>query len=117
MAEFIRPIQSADIAQIAEIERLCFAMPWSEESIRKDVEENVVACWLVMDDGEGISQDVYPHLFTDYFDSNRRSYSHEKRNMGIGLSVCQTIIKAHGGIIYAQNREPHGAEFTFTLPL
>jgi len=53
MAEFIRPIQSADIAQIAEIEKLCFAMPWSEESIRKDVEENVVACWLVMDDGEG----------------------------------------------------------------
>lgn len=78
---------------------------------------NEKAVFSVSDDGEGISQDVYPHLFTDYFDSNRRSYSHEKRNMGIGLSVCQTIIKAHGGIIYAQNREPHGAEFTFTLPL
>jgi len=53
MAEFIRPIRREDIAQIAEIEKLCFAMPWSEESIRKDVTENVVACWLVMDDGEG----------------------------------------------------------------
>ena len=53
MAEFIRPICQEDIAQIAEIEKLCFAMPWSEESIRKDVEENVVACWLVVDDGEG----------------------------------------------------------------
>ena len=53
MAEFIRPICKEDIAKIAEIEKLCFAMPWSEESIRKDAEENVVACWLVMDDGEG----------------------------------------------------------------
>ena len=53
MVEFIRPIRREDIAQIAEIEKLCFAMPWSEESIRKDVTENVVACWLVMDDGEG----------------------------------------------------------------
>ena len=53
MAEFIRPIRTEDIAQIAEIEKLCFAMPWSEESIRKDVMENVVACWLVLDDGEG----------------------------------------------------------------
>jgi len=53
MAEFIRPVREEDIAQIAEIEKLCFAMPWSEESIRKDIQENVVSCWLVMDDGEG----------------------------------------------------------------
>ena len=85
-----------------------------ELSVRKINEK---AIFTVADDGSGISKEAYPHLFTDYFDSNRRSYSHEKRNMGIGLSVCQTIIKAHGGIIYAQNREPHGAEFTFTLPL
>ena len=53
MAEFVRPVRAEDIAQIAQIETLCFAMPWSEESIRKDIEENVVSCWLVMDNGEG----------------------------------------------------------------
>ena len=54
MAEpFVRKICEADVSQIHEIEKLCFAMPWSEESIRKDVEENVVARWLVLDDGEG----------------------------------------------------------------
>lgn len=53
MAEFVRAIKPEDIAQIAQIETLCFAMPWSEESIRKDVTENVVARWLVVDDGEG----------------------------------------------------------------
>ncbi|MGN0996803.1 MAG: ribosomal protein S18-alanine N-acetyltransferase [Candidatus Ventricola sp.] len=54
MAEpFIRAIREADVAQIHEIETLCFAMPWSEESILHDVRENVVARWLVLDDGEG----------------------------------------------------------------
>ena len=54
MAEpFIRAIREADVKQIHEIETLCFAMPWSEESILHDVRENVVARWLVLDDGEG----------------------------------------------------------------
>jgi two-component system sensor histidine kinase KdpD len=35
--------------------------------------------------------------------------------MGIGLSVCATIIKAHGGQITARNCPTGGAEFTFTL--
>ena len=54
MAEvFIRPIREEDVSQIHEIETLCFPMPWSEESILHDVKENVVARWLVLDDGEG----------------------------------------------------------------
>ena len=54
MAEpFIRKGCVADIPQIDEIEKLCFAMPWSAESIRHDMEENVVARWLVLDDGNG----------------------------------------------------------------
>ena len=54
MAEpFIRGIREDDVRQIHEIEKLCFAMPWSEESILHDVKENVVARWLVYDDGEG----------------------------------------------------------------
>ena len=54
MAEpFIRAIREADVRQIHEIEALCFAMPWSEESILHDVKENPVARWLVLDDGSG----------------------------------------------------------------
>lgn len=49
----IRPIREADVKQIHEIEKACFAMPWSEESILHDVKENVVARWLVLDDGNG----------------------------------------------------------------
>ena len=48
MAEpFIRPIREEDVKQIHEIEKACFAMPWSEESILHDVKENVAARGLV----------------------------------------------------------------------
>lgn len=40
-----------------------------------------------------------------------------KKNMGIGLSVCQTIVKAHGGRITAENRRRAAAQFRFYLPL
>ena len=50
---FIRLIREEDVRQIHEIEKLCFASPWSEQSIMHDVKENVVARWLVLDDGEG----------------------------------------------------------------
>ena len=54
MAEpFIRAIREEDVRHIHEIEALCFAMPWSEESILHDVKENPVARWLVLDDGSG----------------------------------------------------------------
>lgn len=54
MAEpYIRLIREEDVAQIHAIEQQCFAMPWSEESILHDVRENVVARWLVLDDGAG----------------------------------------------------------------
>lgn len=77
--------------------------------------KNVI--FSVKDDGSGIKEEAIPHLFTDYFDSERMSFSKEKRNMGIGLSVCQSIIRVHGGNISAKNCEEGGAEFCFTLPL
>lgn len=54
MAEpFVRPIEERDVEGIHEIETLCFPMPWSRESILHDIRENVVARWLVLDDGSG----------------------------------------------------------------
>ena len=50
---FIRPIREEDVDGIHEIETLCFTVPWSRESILHDVRENVVARWLVLDDGAG----------------------------------------------------------------
>ena len=73
--------------------------------------------FTVRDDGCGIAPDRLEDLFTGYLGSSTRQGDANRRNMGIGLSVCSTIIKAHGGQIRARNRESGGAEFTFTLNL
>ena len=73
--------------------------------------------FTVLDDGCGIPANRLDDLFTGYLGSSARQGDSSRRNMGIGLSVCATIIKAHGGRITARNRTPRGAEFTFTLSL
>lgn len=67
----------------------------------------------VSDDGQGIPESILPHLFDGSAASTRQVDA--KRNMGIGLSVCHTIVTAHGGKLFANNT-PHGANVTFTLP-
>ena len=70
----------------------------------------------VEDDGEGIPEDRLPRLFTTHLGGDTPSDS-SRSSMGIGLSVCSTIVKAHGSRIYAQNRPEGGACFYFALEL
>ena len=67
------------------------------------------------DNGCGLDPALLPHIFESK--ANAGSDGDRKRNMGIGLSVCNTIIKAHGGAMEAENTEQGGAAFRFTLPL
>ncbi|MBQ1948141.1 MAG: DUF4118 domain-containing protein [Clostridia bacterium] len=73
------------------------------------------AVFQVEDNGGGINPELLPNIFTGYSGlSDEHSDSH-KHNAGIGLSVCATIIKAHGGEIFANNNQKGGASFWFTL--
>lgn len=66
------------------------------------------------DNGVGIDESVFPHLF----DGQLHAAGNDRtKNMGIGLSVCMSIIKAHGGAMEAENRPVGGAAFRFTLPM
>lgn len=77
--------------------------------------EGSLVCFRIRDYGFGINPEALATLFDGYaFTQNRSSDSH--KGMGIGLSICKTIINAHHGQIFAQNYRD-GAEFTFTLPL
>ena len=75
----------------------------------------------VQDDGDGIPEDRLKHLFDGSLlgDSSDEVSAdcRPRRNAGIGLSVCATIIKAHGGDISAYNSAEGGAVFRFTLKI
>lgn len=69
------------------------------------------------DDGRGIDPNLLPHILEGDFKRSVGSSEDKKRNMGIGLSVCSTIISAHEGKMRAYNGQNGGAVFEFTLPL
>jgi len=74
------------------------------------------AVFQVIDNGKGIADEDFPYLFTSYVHNGNKS-SDSSRGMGIGLSICMTIIKAHNGTMEANNRKEGGAIFQFSLPL
>ena len=68
------------------------------------------------DNGDGIPPQLLGVLFDGYLPLGAVEASDRSRHMGIGLSVCRAIVRAHGGEIYARNKIDGGAEFRFWLP-
>jgi two-component system sensor histidine kinase DctS len=64
----------------------------------------------VGDVGTGIPAEVAEQLFTPFFTTR-------PEGMGLGLSMCRTVIEQHGGFLGYTAREPRGTVFTFTLPV
>ncbi len=79
--------------------------------------ENNQALFHVYDNGCGIAPDKLDKLFTGYFDTEQTLVDGKRNNMGIGLSVCSAIIKAHGSDIFVKNNKDGGASFYFSLNL
>ena len=50
------------------------------------------------------------------FYSGANKIADSRRSLGLGLSLCKSIVTAHGGKIWAEDHQPQGMEFTFTLP-
>lgn len=70
----------------------------------------------VADDGNGIPDEMKPKIF-DMFYSGANKIADSRRSLGLGLSLCKSIINAHGGNITVCDNIPHGTVFTFTLPI
>ena len=73
------------------------------------------AIFEIADNGCGIDPKRLDTLFTGYYAQEQELADRQKKNAGIGLSVCATIIKAHGGSIKAENLQTGGAVFRFSL--
>ena len=73
------------------------------------------AVFTVSDNGSGIPVYLLGKLFDGAARSDRTADG--RRSMGIGLSVCRTVVQAHGGTIRGENKKEGGACFTVTLPM
>lgn len=85
-------------------------------TVREDKETDGVI-FSVKDGGMGIADTDLPNVFKMFYTTHGKD-SDAQRGVGLGLTICESIIKAHGGTIFARNRQDGpGAEFIFTLPM
>jgi two-component system sensor histidine kinase KdpD len=68
----------------------------------------------VWDEGPGLPAGQERAVFARFARGEKESVV---PGVGLGLAICEAIVEAHGGKIWAENRTPHGARFIFTLPL
>lgn len=86
-----------------------------ELNVTEDLERGR-AVFTVRDHGRGITESDKARLFTGFAVRDKKN-SDSTRGLGLGLSICSTIVMAHGGDISAANHPEGGAVFTFRLPL
>lgn len=70
----------------------------------------------VEDNGPGIPEEMKPHIF-EMFYTGKTTVMDSHRSLGLGLALCHSIIEAHDGTLILTDQDPHGCNFTFTLPL
>lgn len=82
-------------------------------SVKVTFEEQKVF-FSVEDDGDGIAEEIKEQVF-DEFVSRSDGKEDGQRGIGLGLAICKAVVEAHGGQIYAENKEEGGARFVFWL--
>jgi PAS domain S-box-containing protein len=80
-----------------------------ELCIRSEIDEAGDIIIAVQDSGVGLDRGVVDHIFDTF-------YSTKPSGMGMGLSICRSIVQSHGGRLWAAPGSPCGAVIQFTLP-
>ena len=70
----------------------------------------------VSDDGPGIPDAQKSQVFEMFYTGSKR-VADSRRSLGLGLSLCRSIVHAHDGELTLRDNTPHGCIFSFTLPL
>ena len=81
--------------------------------IRAKKQKNMVLI-EICDDGDGIEDSAKNKLFDMFFTADNNK-GDGRRGLGLGLSLCKSIVQAHGGEIYVKDNKPNGTIFGFTL--
>ena len=112
------PMDGTLIVQVL-INLLENAIKYSASDSPVEIELKKTGEWAefeVMDHGKGISCEDFTSLVAADQPAQNNSPD-ASRGMGIGLSICKTIINAHNGKLEAENRKEGGAIFRFLLPI
>ena len=94
----IEQMTAAHVAQIAEIEKLCFNDPWSENSVASEL-DNKLSYWLVALDGDKVAGYVGSQTVLDWTDMMNIAVHPDYRRQGIAealVSELQSALKDHG---------------------
>jgi two-component system sensor histidine kinase DctS len=98
-------MQAMDEARVAHPELVLQVRPTpATEAGKRWLEFSVADC------GPGIAEDVQRQLFTPFFTT-------KAEGMGLGLSLCRTVVEQHGSQLLFEPRSPRGTIFRFTLPV
>lgn len=93
------------------------AIMYTQEGSRICLEAQAQGEWIlisVSDNGPGIKDEAKEHLF-DMFYTADNVRGDGRRGLGLGLSLCKSIVNAHGGKIWVEDNEPEGTVFRFSL--
>ena len=77
--------------------------------------EESMAVFTVADDGPGIPDQEKKQIFQMFY-TGSTAVADSRRSLGLGLSLCKSIVTAHGGTISVADNQPVGTVFTFTIP-
>ena len=78
-------------------------------------QEYASVVFTVADDGPGISDQEKKQIFQMFY-TGANTVADSRRSLGLGLSLCRSIVTAHGGEIFVSDNQPVGTIFTFTIP-
>jgi len=92
------------------IEAMNIASRTKQLLIKSEPEASGEVSITVEDSGKGINPNHIERIFSSFFTT-------KDAGMGMGLSICRSIIESHGGRLLASQASPHGAVFKFTLPV
>ncbi len=71
----------------------------------------------VADQGPGITEDETSKVFQRFYRGRAARATGKESGIGLGLTICEGIVKAHGGRMWAEQNKPRGVAFYFALPI
>ena len=86
----IRKMTAREVPQVAELEKLCFAMPWSEKSVAGEL-DNPLALWLVAMEGDRLAGYVGSQTVLDETDMMNLAVAPQFRRQGVGEALVNAL--------------------------